>query len=103
MVETVYKAERSLERMRGLLGRTLQPKEGFLLEPCNSVHTWFMSYPIDVVFLNKRGIILKIVHSLGPWKMAASWTARACLELPAGYVREQGLSEGQYLLWGDGA
>jgi uncharacterized protein len=72
-------------RMKGLLGRsTLDPSEGLLLRPANSVHTAFMRFPIDVVFLDRELRVLALATNLRPWRAAGHRGARAVLELPAG-------------------
>ena len=86
-------------RMRGLLGRPDLPEgEGILLEPAPSVHTFFMRFPIDVVFLDKSNTILKIVHGLRPWRAAGARKAVAVLELPAGAAAAAGLKTGMTLV-----
>lgn len=100
IVDTIYRAESSLERMKGLLGRSeLTSSEGFWIEPCNSVHTLFMRYPIDVLFLDRNGVVLKIMHELMPWKFSGGIRARVALELRQGSVRRLGLKPGERLLW----
>ncbi|MCG8430869.1 MAG: DUF192 domain-containing protein [Candidatus Omnitrophica bacterium] len=81
------RARSFLTRARGLMGsRTLPEGKGLLLEPCNSVHTCFMRYPIDVVFIKERTII-GIVQNLAPWRLSpVFWGATCALELPAGTV-----------------
>ena len=84
--------------MRGLLGRSSFPAgEGLLLRPAASVHTAFMRFPIDVVFLDSTDRVLKVVGSLPPWRMAACRGARAVLELPAGEASSRGLAAGMSL------
>src|SRR5437763_308231 len=62
-------AETPLARMRGLLGRRgLDSEEGLLLRPAPSVHTFFMRFAIDVVFLARDGEVVKVVPSLRPWR-----------------------------------
>ncbi|TML43432.1 MAG: DUF192 domain-containing protein [Actinobacteria bacterium] len=71
-------------RMRGLLGRRgLESGEGLLLRPTGSVHTFFMRFPIDVVFLSREGEVLKIAQALPPWRTAGARRAKAVLELAA--------------------
>ena len=71
-------------RMRGLLGRRgLESGEGVLLRPTGSVHTFFMRFPIDVVFLSREGEVLKIAQALPPWRTAGARRAKAVLELAA--------------------
>ncbi|MFL5922217.1 MAG: DUF192 domain-containing protein [Gaiellaceae bacterium] len=72
-------------RMRGLLGRRGLPRgHGLLIEPTWSVHTWFMRFPIDVVFLDRELTVLKIRKQLRPWRTAARFRSRSVLELAAG-------------------
>src|SRR5205823_4011426 len=78
-------ADRALRRMRGLLGRrTLPEGEGILLRPAPSIHTAFMRFPIDVIFVDKDLEVLKVVMGLRPWRVASASGARAVLELAAG-------------------
>jgi uncharacterized membrane protein (UPF0127 family) len=89
-------ADRTFARMRGLLGRTsLQAGHGMLLKPCPSVQTFFMRFPIDVVFIDKNGAIVGIARDLKPWRSAAARRAAAALELPAGGAAD--LDEGMIL------
>src|SRR5213079_245355 len=91
-------AERTIPRMRGLLGRDgLDPGEGMLINPAPSVMTFFMRFPIDVVFIDKARTIVKIVHSLRPWKTAGARGAAAALELSAGTAARLDLQEGTTL------
>jgi uncharacterized membrane protein (UPF0127 family) len=58
------------ERMRGLIGtERLQPGEGMLILKCNSIHTFFMAYPIDATFLDRNDNIVKVVRNIRPWRM----------------------------------
>jgi hypothetical protein len=92
-------AHGALERMRGLLGRSaLEPGAGMLLPREPSVHTFFMSFPIDVVFLDKTKMVVKIVHDLRPWRAAGARKAVAALELPAGTAAAVGLRTGMTLV-----
>lgn len=87
-----------LSRMRGLLGRRrLDRDEGILLRPASSVHTCFMRFTIDVVFLGEDLVVRKIVSGLRTWRAAGSRGARAVLELPAGASAERGLRVGEQL------
>ena len=93
-------AERPLARMRGLLGRRdLAPEEGILLKPASSVHTWFMRFPIDVVFLDRDMSVLRVVPRLGPWRWAGRRRAAAVLELAAGESERRGIEVGHRLSW----
>jgi len=95
VVENCLLAETALSRCRGLLGRSgLSSGEGMLLRPTSSVHTAFMRFAIDVVFLDRADRVLKVADDLGPWRMAGCRGARAVLELPAGEARRRGLRPG---------
>jgi len=91
-------AETPLARMRGLLGRSGLPVgEGLLLRPAASIHTAFMRFPIDAVFLDSTDRVLKVAPELAPWRMASCRGARAVLELPAGEASRRGLAPGTSL------
>ena len=92
-------ADRALARLRGLLGRrALPPGEGLLLRPSPSVHTWFMRFPIDVVFLDRDLRVLDARAAVRPWRMAGHRGARAVLELAAGESSRRGLRAGDRLM-----
>ena len=73
-----------LPRMKGLLGkRELSTGEGILIQPAPSIHTFFMRFPIDVVFLAKNGEVMKVAPHVGAWRMRSCRRAFAVLELAA--------------------
>ncbi len=85
-------------RMKGLLGRgPLEPDEGLLLRPANSVHTAFMGFPIDVVFLDRDLNVLRVVEAVPPWRLAACRGARAVLELGSGEAAREGITQADTL------
>ena len=85
LASTVEGAFDSATRNRGLLGRdSFAPGSALIIAPCTSVHTWFMRFPIDVVFVNKLGKIKKVRPAVGPWRLAAAWNSFAVVEFPAG-------------------
>ena len=85
-------------RAKGLLGRSgLEPGEGLLLRPASSVHTAFMRFPIDVVFLDRELNVLDVREAVRPWRMAARRGARAVLELGAGEAARRGIVAGASL------
>ena len=74
-------------RRKGLLGREgLLPGEGLWIAPCESVHTFFMRFPIDLVYLDRKHQVRKVRSGVGPWRMSACWSAHSVLELAAGTV-----------------
>lgn len=74
------------DRLIGLMGqRELAAGDGLLIAPCNSIHTFFMRIPIDAVFLDTSGVVVKIVPAMAPWRVSGIYAgARSVLELPAG-------------------
>jgi uncharacterized membrane protein (UPF0127 family) len=75
-------------RVKGLLGRDgLEPGGGLWIVPTESVHTFFMRFAIDLVYLDRKHRVRKVCNAVGPWRMSACFTAHSVLELPAGTVR----------------
>lgn len=63
-------AENWWERCRGLIGRDApKPGEGLLIPHCNAIHTFFMRYPIDAIFLDKHDLVVKKVENIRPWRL----------------------------------
>jgi uncharacterized membrane protein (UPF0127 family) len=87
-----------LPRMKGLLGRReLPPGEGMLIRPAPSIHTFFMRFPIDAVFLSRDGDVLKISPNVKPWRVRSCRRAHAVLELAVGEAERRGMARGQRL------
>lgn len=92
-------ADSHLLRLRGLLGRRDLPAgEGLLLRPCASVHTWFLGFAIDVVFLDRELNVLRVIPRMGRWRVAGARGARAVLELAAGEAEARGVRPGDRLV-----
>ena len=88
-------AETMFTRLRGLLGRkSLAEGEGLLLRPASSIHTAFMRFTIDAVFIDRENRIVKVAPELRPWRMTACRGSRAVLELPAGEAARRGMQPG---------
>ena len=88
-------AETWFTRLRGLLGRKgLAEGEGLLLRPASSIHTAFMRFTIDAVFIDRENRIVKVASELRPWRMAACRGSRAVLELSAGEAARRGMRPG---------
>ena len=91
-------ADGPISRARGLLGRArLAEGEGVLLKPTFSIHTFFMRFPIDAVFLDREGAVVDVVRRLKPWRAATRLKARAVLELAAGEADRVRLDVGERL------
>ena len=95
-------ANNLLTRMRGLIGHApLGEREGMWIKPCNSVHTCFMAFPIDVLFLDEDSVVLHVEHSLRPWRFSKIvFAARSVLEMGAGAVAAKSIVCGDKLEFG---
>lgn len=98
--ESVRVADTTLRRLRGLLGRRSLPRDqGMLLRPAFSIHTWFMQFPIDVVFLDPEQVVIKIAESVTPFKTVGCRGSREVVELAAGECGRRGLALGDRVAW----
>jgi uncharacterized protein len=86
-------------RFLGLMGRrSLEPGAGLIIRPNNSIHMFFMRFPIDVLHVSKDGTILKILHSIKPWRVGP--IVKKChstIELPPGTAASTGTLEGDQI------
>ena len=95
-------ARRMLARMRGLLGRkTLEPGAGLLITRTSSIHTFFMAFPIDAVFLDRDLRVRSVVANVGPSRIVWRRGSRSVLELRAGEAAPRRLRGGSRLAWHD--
>lgn len=91
-------ASNFLRRAVGLLfTNKLASDSGLFITNCSSIHTFFMRYAIDAVFVNKHFVVTKVVRNIRPWKAAFDMGAAAVLELPAGRVDIVGINVGHQL------
>ena len=103
LVSGAHRAVTPWERMRGLLGRAgLAPGEGLLIERCSSIHTCFMRFAIDVVYLDADWRVVKKVRRLAPWRFSGCRRAAHTLELAAGALEAGPLPLGCHLAWREG-
>jgi uncharacterized membrane protein (UPF0127 family) len=93
-------ADRAHRRMRGLLGRRgLKPGEGMVLRPAWNVHTAFMRFPIDVVFLDSDQVVVRLERDVPPWRTVSCRGAREVVELASGECERRGLEVGDRVAW----
>lgn len=87
------------QRFKGLmLSKPLPLAQGLLIPRCASVHTLFMRYPLDVVYLDAQGAVVKLVPALNPWRLSWGGTAATqTLEMTAGGIAHCGLALGDCL------
>jgi len=99
LADRVESAHRMRDRLRGLLGRdALDRGEALAIRPCASIHTLFMRFAIDAVFLDRSGRVVRALAELRPWR-ATRFHLRAeqVVELPAGTLARTGTREGDEL------
>jgi uncharacterized protein len=99
VVGAVAMAETPWQRFVGLMGRrSLAADSGLCLRPCSSIHMFFMRISVDAVFLDKDGVVVRIYHSLRPWRVTrVVRKAKSCIELPAGTLAARGVQVGDRL------
>jgi uncharacterized protein len=98
--ENCIVASRTLGRIRGLLGRQgLEPGVGLLITRSSSIHTFFMKFAIDAVFLDRDLRVRSVVPDVAPFRMVWRPGSRSVLELGAGESRRVALAEGSRLAW----
>ena len=91
-------ADSSESRRRGLLKHTsLAPGDGLWIVPCESVHSFFMKFTIDVLYLDRKHRVKKIRPEMAPWRISGCLTAHSVLELPAGTIARTGTKAGDQL------
>jgi uncharacterized membrane protein (UPF0127 family) len=96
-------ADGFVSRLRGLLGRRELPAgDGLLLSPSSSVHTLFMRFPIDVVFLDRGLQVVGVSSDVRPWRLTGRRGSRHVLELAAGQARALGIRAGERLTFAAG-
>ena len=95
----LQQARRLWPRLKGLLGQPqLAPGSGLWLSPCNSVHSCFMRFSLDVLYLNRAGEVIALRPHLAPWRMSLCLRAHSVVELAAGEAQRLGINLGDQIL-----
>ena len=99
LAERAERARSYWARLRGLMFRRSLPADGgMVIEPNGSVHTFWMRFPIDVVFVDRQNRVVGIVHAMPPNRpYAGARKARRTIELPAGAIARTGTQVGDQL------
>lgn len=99
LADHAFQARSHWSRLVGLLGRaSLEPGEALLIDPCTSVHTAFMRFPIDVVYLNRDGRVVKTCPDLRPFRVSGVLRGgRSVIELPTGVIEATGTVPGDQI------
>ncbi|MCL5290069.1 MAG: DUF192 domain-containing protein [Bacillota bacterium] len=101
LADSALMADTFWARLKGLLGRnTLPHGEALILQPCSSVHTCFMKFSIDVVFLDQLGQVIQLHENLSPWRFTPIVrNAATAVELPIGTIKAGDIKSGDTLIW----
>ncbi|MDE2142463.1 MAG: DUF192 domain-containing protein [Elusimicrobia bacterium] len=85
----VTKADDAASRSKGLLGKiSMDADEGLWIVPCPMIHTFFMKFPIDVLFLKRDLRVARVIENLKPWRLSPwVFSAHSVLELKGGALR----------------
>lgn len=99
LADKANEAASFLSRGRGLMLRPPLPQGGGLvIEPCNSIHMFFMRYPLDVVFTDSQERVVFMYRGIKPWRMGRLVRgAKRAIELPEGTVDRTGTEVGDIL------
>ena len=98
MGDAVDVADTSDKRRTGLLKHArLEPGEGLWISPCESVHTFFMKFPIDLVYVDRMRRVRKVRSRVPAWRLSACLSAHAVLELPSGTIQNTRTEAGDTL------
>lgn len=91
-------AKTILERARGLLfSPKLSTDQGIWIERCSSIHTFGMVYPLDVLFVDSNGVVIRVASNVKPFRFCMCPGARSVVELAAGVAGKLGIRIGQQL------
>jgi len=99
LADNISCADTSFKRLKGLLGRkSLNKGEALIITPSNSIHTFFMRFPIDVLFVDNNNRVIKVISSLKPYRLSPiCWQGKFVIELPVGTIQASSTQEGDTL------
>ena len=98
LAEQVEVADHGAKRSKGLLGRNgLDPGEGLWIVPCEAVHTFGMRFPIDLVYIDRKNRVRKVMSQVPAWRLSACLSAHSVIELASGAVRDTQTKPGDQL------
>ncbi len=96
--DSIDTADTSATRKTGLLKTSvLEAGQGLWIVPCEGIHTFFMKFAIDVVYIDRERRVRKVVHNLVPWRLSMCLPAHSVLELPVGAIEGTGTRKGDQL------
>ena len=98
IAEQVVEARSFFARGRGLLGKKSWPETAAMwISPCNNIHTWFMQFSIDAIFVDRNLVVQALYPDLKAWKLAFAWRAHSVFELAGGRLKATPMQIGDQL------
>ncbi len=99
LAENILLADSFLKRLKGLLGhKSFEKNQAMILRPSNSVHTFFMRFPIDVLFVDRNNTVVRTVRNMRPFRATGIYLKSVfVIEFPAGVISSTQTTEGDYL------
>ena len=99
LIPKCWVAKSPWSRFMGLMGKKgIAANEAVLFPRCNSIHTFFMRFPIDVIMVGAEGNVIEVIDSMKPWRMQfPRFKAKHVIEMRAGRSRELGIEVGSRL------
>ena len=96
--DSINSAETSAERTVGLLKHEgLRENEGLWIVPCEGVHTFFMKFALDLIYIDRKKVVKKVISNIPPWRVSYCLPAHSILELPVGTIQRTGTTKGDQL------
>lgn len=103
LADRIELADNFFSRTKGLLGKSeLCRGEGLHIIPCSSIHSFFMKFAFDAVFINKKNEVVYLIKNMPAWKISkVCFLAHSVVELPSGVIKESETNIGDVLEFAD--
>lgn len=96
--DAIDSAESSAERRTGLLKHTkLEEGAGLWIVPCEAVHTFFMKFALDLIYIDRKKRVCGVRRAVGPWRLSMCLPAHSVIELPTGTIDRTNTQKGDQL------
>ncbi|MCX7842038.1 MAG: DUF192 domain-containing protein [Clostridia bacterium] len=101
LAESCILADKFTSRFMGLMGKKcLEPGHALLIVPCNSIHMFFMSFPLDIIFINRHNRVAHLIENMPPWKVSKIiFGAKSAIEVPVGTIKSTNTSIGDAIIF----
>tara|TARA_B100000579_G_C22812420_1_gene845975 strand:+ start:686 stop:1141 length:456 start_codon:yes stop_codon:yes gene_type:complete len=100
LAENCYRPTKTWEKIRGLIGRPkLDASSAILLDESDCIHTFFMKYSVDILYLDREFKVIRTIRSMKPWRIAFCLEAFAILVLTSGSIHKKHLTISHQLTW----